>query len=492
MLLGQHFKNMQRIWISTHKNSLSLLSVAKNQFMTPFLQVFHHFCRKTALSPQPPFGLTPSLMKSIRHLSQTIFLAARCLPSINGTLAADALPKLDLKPAYPNLKFNRPVDFVEAPDGTHRKFVVEQDGRIWILPADRNGSDPKLFLDISDRQPHVDNEEGLLSLAFHPQFKTNGKFYIFYSHPSGPKHSILAEWQVSKTDPDKADPATERLLMSVRKEPRNWNHNGSKLLFGPDGYLYFGLGDGGAGYDPRDAAQQLNNLYGKMCRIDVNTKTAGLEYGIPKDNPFVDASKQDELKADPLDQSANVTRQEIWAYGLRNPWRMSFDRETGQLWVGDVGQDKWEEVDIVTKGGNYGWSAREGFHPLNQRHGTPNHEVRGTTPIDPIIEYGHNSGMMPDSKFPNHGTGQSIAPAVTFTYRGVNFLTFNGFYIYADALQQGTIFGLRYENGKLTADDTLVGPHPQRNIPGFGEDSDGELYILSFDGTIYEFTEPAK
>jgi hypothetical protein len=157
--------------------------------------------------------------------------------------------------------------------------------------------------------------------------------------------------------------------------------------------------------------------------------------------------------------------------------------------VGDVGQDKWEEVDIVTKGGNFGWSAREGFHPLNQRHGTPDHEVRGTPAIDPVLEYGHNPGMLPDSKFPNHGTGQSITGG--YVYRGKKLPDLRGVYVYAD-FQQGTIWGLRYENGKLTADDTLVGPHPQRNIPGFGEDSDGELYILSFDGNIYEFTQPGK
>jgi len=453
------------------------------------MQIFHRFLQKNCLSPTLPFGLTRLFMKSIRHFSQTVFLAAVVSAFAGQALAAGSLPKLELKVAYPNLKFDRPVDIVEAPDGTHRLFVVEQDGRIWILPADHNGSEPKLFLDISDRRPHVDNEEGLLSLAFHPQFKANGKFYIFYSHPSGPKHSILAEWQVSKTDPNKADPATERLLLSVRKEPRNWNHNGSKLLFGPDGCLYFGLGDGGAGYDPRDAAQKLNNLYGKMCRIDVNTRTAGLEYGIPKDNPFVDISKQGELKADPLDQSANVIRQEIWAYGLRNPWRMSFDRETGELWVGDVGQDKWEEVDIVKKGGNYGWSAREGFHPLNQHHGAPNHEVRGTPAIDPIIEYAHNPNMLADSKFPNHGTGQSITGG--YVYRGKKIPDLRGVYIYAD-FQQGTIWGLRYENGKLTADGVLVPGSPTRNIPSFGEDSNGELYILSFDGSIYEYTEPGK
>ena len=334
----------------------------------------------------------------------------------------------------------------------------------------------------------MDNEEGLLSLAFHPQFKTNGKFYIFYSHPSAPKHTILAEWQVSKTDPDQADPATERVLLNVHKEPRNWNHNGGTILFGPDGDLYLGIGDGGAGYDPRDAGQKINNLYGKIIRIDVNSKTPGLEYGIPKDNPLVDVSKQADLKADPLDQDANVTRQEIWAYGVRNPWRMSFDRETGELWVGDVGQDLWEEVDIIKKGENYGWSAREGFHALNQRGGT-NHIVRGSEPIDPIIEYGHNQRILSNSKFPNHGIGVSITGG--YVYRGKKIPALRGVYVYGD-FQMGTIWGLRCENGKLTADDVLVPADGKRNIPSFAEDSSGELYVVSFDGTIYEFIEAGK
>jgi glucose/arabinose dehydrogenase len=220
----------------------------------------------------------------------------------------------------------------------------------------------------------------------------------------------------------------------------------------------------------------------------VNSKTDGLEYGIPKDNPFVDVSKQGDLKADPLDQSANVTRQEIWAYGVRNPWRMSFDRETGELWAGDVGQDLWEEVDIIKKGGNYGWSAREAFHPLNQRGGSP-HEVRGSEPIDPIIEYAHNQNLAARSKFPNHGIGISITGG--YVYRGKKIPALRGVYIYGD-FQMGTIWGLRYENGKLTADDVLVPANGKRNISSFAEDSNGELYVVSFDGTIYDIVEAGK
>jgi glucose/arabinose dehydrogenase len=419
--------------------------------------------------------------KAFCVFSSAVFIAGQAI-------AADALPKLELKPAYPNLKFSRPLQMIEAPDGTHRKFVVEQAGRVWILPADRNGSEPKLFLDISARRPFVDNEEGLLSFAFHPQFKSNGKFYIFYSHPSAPKHSILAEWQVSKTNAETADPTTERVLLNITKPDRNWNHNGGTDLFGPDGYLYLSIGDGGAGYDPHDAAQQLNNLYGKIIRIDVNSRTAGLEYGIPKDNPFVDPSKQADLKADPTDMSANVTRQEIWAYGVRNPWRISFDRETGELWAGEVGQDLFEEVDIIKKGGNYGWSARESFHELKQR-GRENHQVRGSEPIDPVIEYAHNERLKPQSKFPDHSIGISITGG--YVYHGKKIPALKGAYVYGD-FQMGTIWGLRYENGKLTADDMLIQGNLQRNVASFAEDGDGELYMISFDGNIYDIVEAAK
>ncbi|HEX4263258.1 MAG TPA: PQQ-dependent sugar dehydrogenase [Verrucomicrobiae bacterium] len=417
-------------------------------------------------------------MKSIRILSRAFCLFALAASSFSAALAQSSLPSIELKAAWPNLKFNRPLWMCEVPDGSHRQFVVEQEGRVWILPADRNGSEPKLFLDIFDRHPFRDNEEGLLAMAFHPQYKTNGKFYIFYSHPTTPKHTVLAEMQVSKNDPDKADPSTERILLKVRKEPQNWNHNGGTLLFGPDGDLYLGIGDGGSGFDPLDAGQNLEVLYGKIIRIDVNSKTAGLEYGIPTDNPFVDVSKQGDLKADPLDKEAHVTRQEIWAYGVRNPWRMSFDRETGELWVADVGQDKFEEVDVIKKGGNYGWSAREGFHPLVKEH-----KVRGSEPIDPVIEYGHNADLAQQSRFPNHSTGISITGG--YVYRGKKIPALRGVYIYAD-FQMGTIWGLRYENGKLTADGTLVKEKPSRNISSFAEDSDGELYVVSFDGKIYQ------
>jgi glucose/arabinose dehydrogenase len=419
-------------------------------------------------------------MKTISIFARVLSIVAL---SVSAAVAQTNLPSLTVKVAWPNLKFNRPVTMIEAPDGTHREFLVEQDGRVWILPADHNGTEAKLFLDISDRHPHRDNEEGLLSLAFHPQFKTNGKFYIYYTQ-QGPRRNILSEFQVSKSDPDKADVASERQLFHILKE---WsNHNGATVLFGPDGYLYCSVGDGGAGYDPRDHGQDLNVVYGKILRIDVNSKTGSLPYGIPQDNPFLPKDKTALDKLVPFDDKGQTgQRPEIWAYGVRNPWRVSFDRETGELWAGDVGQDRFEEVDVIKKGGNYGWSAREGFHELNR---TP-HQVQGSAPIDPIIEYAHNDFLAKDSKFPNHGIGISITGG--YVYRGKKIPALRGVYIYGD-YQMGTIWGLRYENGKLGANGELVKGIASRTIPSFAEDEDGEVYVLSFDGQIYQLVAAAK
>ncbi|MDQ6632847.1 MAG: PQQ-dependent sugar dehydrogenase [Verrucomicrobiota bacterium] len=373
--------------------------------------------------------------------------------------AASALPAVQLKVAFPNLKFDRPLWLCESPDGTKRLFVAQQAGKILILPNDRDGAAPKTFLDISDRKPFEKNEEGLLGLAFHPQCQTNGKFYIYYSQQN-PRRSVISEFQISKTNSDQADKSSERILLEIPQP--DWNHNGGELIFGPDSLLYIALGDGGGKNDQYHNGQNLSSLLGKILRIDVNSRSGNLAYGIPKDNPFIG---QENVRA------------EIWAYGLRNPWRFSFDRKSGELYCADVGQDKWEEIDLITKGGNYGWSFREGFHEFGTN--APPADAKF---IDPILEYPH---FAPQTT--NHSPGLSITGG--YVYRGKKLPELDGLYLYADFLM-GTLWGLRCENGKVTIQGALVemprGLNPPRQISSFGEDADGEIYILSYDGKIYE------
>lgn len=384
---------------------------------------------------------------------------------------AAALPQVKLEPVFPALTLNRPVWMSEAPDGSGRCFIVEQDGRIVIVPKGSDGAAPMEFFNITDRKPHQGNEEGLLSLAFHPQFKTNGLFYVYYTQHD-PRRSIVSEFKVSATDSNRADLASERVLLEI-PEPYE-NHNGGEVAFGPDGYFYISLGDGGAGGDPHNNAQNCASLLGKFLRIDVNSRSYvgrdhhELAYGIPSDNPLVNEPTQ------------YGVRHEIWAYGMRNAWRYSWDRQTGMLWAGDVGQDLWEEVDIIVKGGNYGWNVREGLH-----HFKPGPE--GAQYIDPVIEYPHNPNLLPGSKYPNHGIGLSITGG--YVYRGQKYPALDGVYVYAD-FALGTISGLRYADGHMTEYGTLL--EQPKNIASFAEDNAGELYVLAFDGKVYAVTVPGQ
>ena len=393
--------------------------------------------------------------------------------------AANPLPSLELKVAFPELKFDRPLWMEESPDDSKRFFVMQQNGKVFMVPQSRKADDMQTFLDITDRKPLVQNEEGLLAFAFHPQFRTNGLFYIFYSQQA-PKRLVLSEVKVSKQDPNKADISSERILMEI--EHPYWNHNGGTLVFGPDGFVYLSLGDGGAANDPHNVGQSGHHLLGKILRLDVNSRTGKLPYGVPKDNPFVGRDKQGNLTADPFDTKPEGVRPEIWAYGLRNVWRMSFDRETGDLWAGDVGQDKWEEIDLVVKGGNYGWNVREGFHEFRKV------KPQGT-PLDPVLEYPHKPEFAAECRFPDHSPGISVTGG--YVYRGKKLPSLKGVYIYAD-FSLGTVWGLRYENGKVSLHGELVKPNPLHAIGSFAEDQSGEIYALFFDGKIYEFVEAQK
>ena len=275
-------------------------------------------------------------MKPLLFLSRALVALASILFFVPAGEAQTNLPSVELRNAFPDLKFNRPLWLEEIPDGSKRIVVLEQGGIVYLLPKGRDSKEALTFLDISSRRPYRENEEGLLALAFHPGFKTNGLFYIYYS-AFDPRRGIVSELRVSKSNPNQADLASERVLLTTSRP--FWNHDGGTLLFGPDGYLYMSFGDGGSANDPLLNGQNLHTFLAKIIRIDVNRRSANLPYGIPADNPFVN----DTTTAGTNTSDAGPVRPEIGRYGLRNVWRMSFDRETGELWAGDVGQDRWEE-----------------------------------------------------------------------------------------------------------------------------------------------------
>ena len=315
---------------------------------------------------------------------------------------------------------------------------------IHVFKNDSKASEAKLFLNIREGVKHFRrpgaNEEGLLGLAFHPDYKSNGKFYVYYTSQEDKLTSKVSEFKVSADDPMKADPESERVVMSI-KQPFT-NHNGGSMEFGSDGYLYIGLGDGGSRNDPYANGQNLGTMMGKILRIDVNKTDGEKGYGIPADNPFIDR---------------DGALPEIYSYGWRNPWRIHFDSKTGHLWAADVGQDLWEEVNIVEKGGNYGWSVKEASRLFGQKAPFNKEE-----PIEPVWEY-------------DHQIGKSITGGMV--YNGDTVPELKGMYLYADYVT-GRIWALDYDvnSRKVKKNVSLIdGGMP---VLAFGEDENGELYYF--------------
>lgn len=356
-----------------------------------------------------------------------------------------------------------PVSAVFAPDGS--MILAEQTGQIRIIKGNSLLEEP--LLDLENKLVKLSgayDERGLLGIALHPDFENNKKFYVYYSAPTDVKgsdhQSIISEFKVSN-DPLRADVSSERILLKVQ-QPES-NHNGGELKFGPDGYLYIGLGDGGGAGDKHGKignGQDLSTFLGKILRIDVN---AGLPYAIPQDNPFV---------------SDKSVKAEIWAYGLRNPWRFSFDKKTGQLFVADVGQNKFEEVNIVEKGGNYGWKIMEASHCFDPENNCKTEGLKL-----PIYEYEHDKG---------------ISVTGGYVYNGKSIPALSGKYVFAD--WTGPMFFLE-QNGKSWQKGTielLDKPSGDLKILGFAEDDASEIYVLSnqevgpkgTNGAVYKLVKP--
>ncbi len=358
-----------------------------------------------------------------------LWLAAAC-----AFPAAAAERGAQFQRVFPQLSFERPLFLAAAPGDAQRLYVVEQGGRIHAF--DRNSATrTTVLLDLGAKVSRKGEEEGLLGLAFHPQYAKNGLFYVYYSG-AGERRQIVARY---RADPARAvaDPASERQLV-VMDDPYR-NHNGGMLAFGPDGMLYIGTGDGGSAGDPKDSGQRLDTLLGKILRVTP-------EGTVPPDNPFV---------------GKRGARGEIWAWGLRNPWRFSFDRQTGALWAGDVGQNEWEEIDVIVRGGNYGWRLFEGDAEYDNPRRRPARDF-----IAPVATYDHELGC-------------SVTGG--YVYRGAAVPKLQGQYLYADFCS-GRVWALPAD-GTGRRKGQQIGTVPQPS--SFGEDERGEMYVTSFDGGLY-------
>ena len=394
------------------------------------------------------FGRTE---RDIRIFTVNIAIVLAAVAALSSTAATtesfDSARPFVLRPIVTGL--DRPVQIVTVGDHTGTLFIPEQGGKILAL-ANRN-EPPRLFLDISALISCCDNG-GLLSLVFDPNYASNGRFFVLYVNRNG--DTVVARYSRSTTSPEIADPATAEILLVILQPKDNVpNHHGGTLKFGPDGYLYISIGDGGAFIQVTNRAQVLQHLLGKLLRIDVRPERS---YAVPSDNPFAGVSG---------------TRGEIWSYGLRNPWRFSFDRLTGDLLIGDVGQDRWEEVNILSvpeaRGANFGWPQMEGQHCY------PSGTTCNVTGLTlPQLEYPREFGC-------------SVTGG--YRYRGTRWPALYGTYIYADYCS-GRIWAATQMDGqwsaRVVADTDLL-------IVSFGEDDEGELYVVDHAGSVFELAVPA-
>ncbi len=370
--------------------------------------------------------------------------------------AAAPLPiaPVGVQRAFPALSFARMTGMYPLPDNSNRLVVLEQRGLISVFENRQDVRAAAVFLDITSRVSNAGNEEGLLGLAFAPDFERTGNVYVYYSAAAGQRRTVLSRFTAT-ADRSRADPASETVLLEV---PQPFpNHKGGQIAFGPDGYLYMGLGDGGSGNDPGNRAQNLNELLGKILRIDVSGASQGLPYRIPADNPFV---------------GRQGARGEIWTYGMRNPWRFSFDSATGDLWAGDVGQNNREEIDVIRKGQNYGWPQVEGTQCNAAR--ASNCDRTGTVP--PVIDYATAS--------PN------CSVTGGFVYRKGDLPQVQGAYVYGDYCS-GKIWALRYDGNRVTEQAEIV--DNAFAISSFAMDAGGTLYALAHSDSpsgIYRISAP--
>lgn len=387
-------------------------------------------------------------MSILRPLLFSLFLLPATATATEPCHAGDTIPNIGLQHIASGLV--RPVAITHANDGSGRIFVLEQAGLVRVIQDGALVDTPLLDL---RQQISSGGERGLLGIAFHPRFGENGRLYLNYTSNRPRLTTVIAEFRMDEDGRVKSD--SERVLLTIA-QPWN-NHNGGQLAFGPDGYLYIAVGDGGSANDPHNNGQHLNTLLGSILRLDVDQSDAERHYAIPGDNPFV--GRPD-------------ARAEIWAYGLRNPWRFSFDRATGLLYAADVGQNEVEEVNIIERGGNYGWRIMEG----------PQCTPGVNRDCDP-------AGLRLPIHSYRHDRGRSITGG--YVYRGSAIAGLCGTYLYGDFVS-GAVWGLRYRGSKVITimEQSLLDPASNEralNISSFGEDESGELYIADYQsGTIYK------